>query len=135
MNKKELKEVLEKHKLWLEHKDGGECADLSGAYLRDANLCDVDLSGADLRDANLRYAYLRDANLSDADLDFSQLNLSCKGLNFKIGERIAKQLAYHLVNLMDYSGLNLPNDLRAFANESHVIEDHDMPRLLKEETK
>ena len=42
---------------------------LSGADLRDANLCDADLSGADLCDADLR-----DANLCDADLSGAELN-------------------------------------------------------------
>ena len=51
-----LKEILEKHKLWLFDRDGGEranlCgADLCGADLRDANLCDANLCGADLFDA------------------------------------------------------------------------------------
>ena len=73
-----IKDILEKHKKWLNAEDGGERADLSGADLRgadlrgadlrDANLRDANLCGADLRDANLRYANLRDANLSGADL-------------------------------------------------------------------
>lgn len=48
-------------------------ADLSGANLERANLIHADLSGADLRNANLsgadlRHAWLSGANLSDADL-------------------------------------------------------------------
>ncbi|ENQ4281347.1 pentapeptide repeat-containing protein, partial [Salmonella enterica] len=48
-------------------------ANLRGAYLRDANLCDANLRGAYLRDANLRGAnlrgaYLRGAYLCGADL-------------------------------------------------------------------
>ena len=56
----ELAEVLEKHRLWLDDEEGGEQADLRGAYLSDANL-----SGAYLRGANLSGAYLRGANLSE----------------------------------------------------------------------
>ena len=41
---------------------------LSGADLRRANLSGADLSGADLSDANLIGANLSDADLSDADL-------------------------------------------------------------------
>ena len=68
-----IKDILEKHKKWLNAEDGGERADLRGANLCDADLCDADLRGAnlcdaDLRGANLRGANLRDANLRDADL-------------------------------------------------------------------
>ena len=63
-----IKEILEKHKKWLNGEDGGERA----------NLCDADLSGANLRGANLRGADLRGANLCDAYLsgvDLSYANL------------------------------------------------------------
>lgn len=53
MNSNELKEVLDKHTLFLKGKDGGERANLF-----DANLSDANLSGADLRYANLRGANL-----------------------------------------------------------------------------
>ncbi len=53
-----IKDILEKHKKWLNREDGGERA----------SLCDADLCGADLRDANLRGANLCGANLRDADL-------------------------------------------------------------------
>lgn len=49
-----LEEVLEKHKLWLENKPGGERADLRWADLRWA-----DLQGANLRWADLQGAYLQ----------------------------------------------------------------------------
>src|SRR5574343_130019 len=74
MNSNELKEVLDKHTLFLKGKDGGERANLSGANLRCANL-----SGANLIDANLRCADLRGANLSGANLidaDLRGANLS-----------------------------------------------------------
>jgi uncharacterized protein YjbI with pentapeptide repeats len=43
-------------------------ADLCDANLRGADLCDADLCGANLRGADLRGADLRDANLRGADL-------------------------------------------------------------------
>ena len=71
----ELKEILRKHKLWLEDSEqqDAERADLRGANLRDANLCganlrDANLCGANLRGANLCGANLRDANLCGANL-------------------------------------------------------------------
>ena len=50
MNKDELQEILDNHKLWLDD-EGGERADLRGAYLRGANLGDANLSGAYLSGA------------------------------------------------------------------------------------
>jgi len=52
MNAKELKAILDAHKKWTIG-DGGQRADLRGAYLQDANLQRADLRGADLRGANL----------------------------------------------------------------------------------
>ena len=60
----ELKEILERHKHWLnEDVDGWEDmrADLSGANLRGADLRWADLSGANLRGADLRGADLSGA--------------------------------------------------------------------------
>ena len=83
MNEAKLKEILEKHQLWLNDEGGGICADLSGADLSGADLSCADLSGADLSGANLRCANLRGADLSCADLsgaDLSGANLSCANL-------------------------------------------------------
>ena len=63
MTTKELQEILDKNKKWLNDEDGGERAYLSGAYLSGAYLRGAGLSGADLSDA-----YLSGADLSDADL-------------------------------------------------------------------
>ena len=73
MDKKELNAILEKHKKWLRGEEGGERADLQGAYLQGAylqgaDLQGADLRGADLRGANLQGAYLRGADLRGADL-------------------------------------------------------------------
>ena len=74
-----LKKILEKHEKWLNHEDGGEYADLSGADLsgadlRYADLRNANLSGADLRNANLKNADLRYANLSGAKNILSQID-------------------------------------------------------------
>ena len=78
MNKDELNDILEKHKLWLNNEAGGEQADLSGADLRfadlsGADLISADLGGADLSRADLRDAYLSGANLRRADLSCADL--------------------------------------------------------------
>src|SRR5574343_612566 len=90
MNSNELKEVLDKHTLFLKGKDGGEranlrYADLSGANLRYAdvryaNLRCANLSGANLSGANLRYADLSGANLRGANLFGSNLIIYQSGL-------------------------------------------------------
>lgn len=117
-----LKEILEKHRLWLLGDINGvradlsradlSRADLSGAILRGANLSGANLSGANLRradlrranlseanlrEANLRRANLSEADLSGADLDYSCLPLWCGSLNAHFDDRQLKQLAYHLV--------------------------------------
>ena len=64
----ELKNILEKHFLWLAGDPSGVRADLG-----EANLYEANLRGANLRGADLRKAYLREADLSEADL--SEANL------------------------------------------------------------
>jgi hypothetical protein len=106
---------------------------LSYAILSGANLSCTDLSGANLSGAILSYANLSGANLSGADLDFSQLNLSCKGLDFKIDERLAKQLVYHVINLMQYSELDtskiFKKEVYKWLKDSHLVTKHNLPEL------
>ena len=68
----EIKEILAKHKAWLNGKRDGKAnlsnADLSYAYLRNANLNSADLRNANLHDANLSNADLRNTDLRDANL-------------------------------------------------------------------
>ena len=85
MDAKTLSEVLNKHKKWINNEDGGERADLLGAYLSGADLRGADLlgaylSGADLRGADLRGADLSGAYLSRADLRGAYLSRETKGL-------------------------------------------------------
>lgn len=82
MDKNEIQEMLEQHKLWI-NRNGGKridlCsidlrgADLNGADLRGANLQDVRLCGADLSYADLRYAHLRNADFHNANLSSANL--------------------------------------------------------------
>lgn len=69
MDKKELIEIMKKHKKWTLGEEGGECANLIGA----------DLSEANLRWANLRWADLSGVDLSGAkgilsSIDFMEIN-------------------------------------------------------------
>ena len=97
----ELKDILEKHSLWLREDRNGvrveligadlKGADLSGAILYGAilygaDLSEVNLKGADLRGADLRGANLYRADLSEAKLYGADLNgaklYGSKGVNY-----------------------------------------------------
>ena len=78
MDKKELIEIMKKHKKWTLGEEGGECANLIGADLSEANLRWSDLRWADLRKADLSGADLSGVDLSGADLsgvDLIEANL------------------------------------------------------------
>ena len=131
MDANELKLVLDDHVLWLSNGGGNRAnlirADLRGvnlstANLSMANLSMADLGGADLSGVNLSRANLSEADLRGANLDFSCLPLWCGGLDFTIDEKIAKQLMYHVLNLMIYSEIEIPTTpqtLVEFANRIH----------------
>lgn len=75
MTNKELKEILEKHRKWLNDKESGEIADFK----------DADLSYADLIHTNLTLADLRSKDLTHADLIYSDLvytNLNSTDLSY-----------------------------------------------------
>ena len=74
MDKQELKAILGKHLKWLRGEDGGERANLSGAYLSGAYLFEAYLSGAYLFEANLSGAYLSGAHLFEANLSGANLS-------------------------------------------------------------
>lgn len=94
LKRKELKIILEQHKVWLaSNQTRGKqanfhranlrsvnlkranlkCAILSEAYLEGANLCEANLENADLSNADIRYAELNDASLIGADIHHSRL--------------------------------------------------------------
>lgn len=119
MNKEELKEILENHKLWLQDSNTGKranlhYADLSYADLRSANLISANLISANLSYANLSYTNLRSADLrsadlisanlssadlSSADLDHSSWGLSCKTKEVKLCKKLQAQLLGHVMNV------------------------------------
>lgn len=130
MEQKELDEILQLHKMWLNDEEGGKCAnlrgaDLWGANLRDANLWGANLRYADLQDASLRGADLRGADLRDASLDYSCWPLWCGSLDVKVDRRIAAQLAYHFCRLDcdDPDYIAARNAIIHFANEFHRVEE------------
>ena len=85
----EIKTVIDLHRKWLHNEDGGQRANLQGAYLQDANLRganlqDANLYGANLQDAYLRGAYLYGANLQGAYLQDAYLyGANLRGANLQ----------------------------------------------------
>lgn len=120
MTQEELNVILDKHKMWLSGKEGGEKADLRGADLRRA-----DLREADLRGVRLSEAILSEANLSRANLDYSSWPLWCGSLDVKVDARIARQLAYHFCRLDcdDPEYLEARKAIAEFANGFHRVDE------------
>ena len=65
MREVNIKDVLEKHKKWLNNEEGGVRADLRSVDLHGADLTGVDLQNADLRGADLQGADLTGVDLQD----------------------------------------------------------------------
>lgn len=100
MDAERLREVLEKHKKWLNDEAGGRKADLCGANLR----------GVDMRGANL---------------DFSCWPLWCGSLDVIVDKRIAAQLAYHFCRIIcdDDEVKAAQKALAPLANQFHRVEE------------
>ncbi|EAQ5954080.1 pentapeptide repeat-containing protein [Salmonella enterica] len=88
MNSADLSKILEEHKVWITSmRESGSRANLRGADLYGANLCDANLRGANLCganlcDANLRGADLYGANLCDTNLRGADLrDTNLRGAN------------------------------------------------------
>jgi len=74
MTDKELKDILDQHKVWLSDSSKGNRADLSRVDLSGADLSRADLRGANLYGANLSRANLSEADLSEAYLSGADLS-------------------------------------------------------------
>ena len=115
VNGKSLEEILKLHEMWLNDEEGGVRAELRDANLQYANLRNADLQGANLRGANL---------------DSSCFPLWCGGLNFKIDEKQAKQLMYHIINLMQHSKIDtskiVKKQMYKWLSDSHVVTEHNL---------
>lgn len=123
MDTNKLKEIIEKHKKWLNNEPGGEKANLSRSDLRGSDLSYSNLRGSSLRCSNLSRSDLRGSSLSDSDLsdsnlsrsdlsgsdlsgsnlDYSAWPLWCGSLKAHVDDRIAVQLLYHTLSVVQYS--------------------------------
>ena len=88
MDENRLKEILALHKKWLNGEKGGKRADLRGC----------DLSGSDLSNSDLR-----GSDLSGSNLDYSAWPLWCGSLKAYVDDRIAIQLLYHTLSVVQHS--------------------------------
>ena len=123
MKQEELNGVLRRHEAWLEGKFCGEraflhgevlCgadlqgkdlrhADLHGAKLRDTDFRHTDLRHADLRDTDLHGAKLYHADMQGAEIDYASWPLCCGSLKAYVDDRIAIQLLYHTLSVVQHS--------------------------------
>lgn len=121
MTQTELDEVLRKHKMWLDKAEGGERANMQGADMQDA-----DMRGANMQGANMQYADMQGANI-----DYSCWPLWCGSLHACVDDRIAIQLLYHTLSVVQHSPyvseelkrVLLTEDVVGIANRFHRVED------------
>ena len=78
-------------------------ADLRDTELQHTELQHADLRHADLRDTELHGAKLYQADMRDADIDFASWPLWCGSLKAYVDDRIAIQLLYHTLSVVQYS--------------------------------
>ena len=136
MDEYRLEAILDLHKKWLNHEGSGVRADLSNSNLSNSNLSRADLGGANLRGADLSDSILRGANLSrsdlrDSDIDYSAWPLWCGSLKAYVDDRIAIQLLYHTLSVVQHSpyvsdelkrALLTPGNIDA-ANQFHRVDE------------
>lgn len=78
-------------------------ADLQHAILGDSDLQGADLRGADLRHSDLQRADLQHSDLRGVDLDYASWPLWCGSLKAYVDDRIAIQLLYHTLSVVQHS--------------------------------
>ena len=78
-------------------------ADLRDTELQHTELQHADLRHADLRDTELHGAKLYQADMRDADIDFASWPLWCGSLKAYVDDRIAIQLLYHTLSVVQHS--------------------------------
>ena len=138
ISKKELKNILEKHKKWLMNEKDGKRANLSYTDLSNADLNYAELQYADLNHANLdkanlyhanlqfselRFANLTNAELSNADLSGANLsganltNADLSGANLEFANLTQAKLPKQIIRIgpigsrKSYTVINLDDDI------------------------
>ena len=131
MDEIRLRGILYNHEKWLNHEGSGVRADLSNSNLSRADLGGANLRGADLSDSILRGANLSRSDLRDSDIDCSAWPLWCGSLKAYVDDRIAIQLLYHTLSVVQHSpyvsnelkrALLTPGNIDA-ANQFHRVDE------------
>ena len=76
---------------------------LQGAILDDSALQGAILRNSDLRHSDLRGADLRQSDLRGVDIDYASWPLWCGSLKAYVDDRIAIQLLYHTLSVVQHS--------------------------------
>lgn len=85
------------HRTWLQQ------TDLHGSELENADLQHAVLQRADLRCTDLLGAKLYHADMRDANIDYATWPLWCGSLEAYVDDRIAIQLLYHTLSVVQHS--------------------------------
>jgi len=107
-------------------------ANFEGVNFNGADFEDADFKNADLSGANIINADCKNADFTGANLDFSVLQLSCSLFDFKGDKKLFNQLAYHLcrIDFQDEEIEDVQREvLQRFANQSHIIKKHNLPKI------
>ena len=123
ISKKELKNILEKHKRWLMNEKDGKRANLSYTDLSNADLNYAELQYADLNHANLDKANLYHANLQFSELRFANLtnaelsNADLSGANLEFANLTQAKLPKQIIQIgpigsrKSYTIINIDDDI------------------------
>ena len=105
MTQKEFDEMMRLHEIWLNDEEGGRRANMQGASIRCADMRCADMQGADMR---------------DADIDYNAWPLWCGSLKAYVDDRIAIQLLYHTLSVVQYSPYVSEEVKKALLSEENV---------------
>lgn len=106
-------------------------SDLSFSNLSGSDLSFSNLSNSNLSNSNLRFSILNCSDLRKADIDYSTWPLWCGSLKAYVDDRIAIQLLYHTLSVVQHSpyvsdelkrALLTPGNIDA-ANRFHRVEE------------
>ena len=116
MKQKEFDEMMRLHEIWLKGEEGGRRASMQGE----------DMRGAEMNGANMQRVDMR-----GADIDYSVWPLWCGSLKAYVDDRIAIQLLYHTLSVVQYSPyvsedvkrMLLTRDVVEVANRFHRVDE------------
>ncbi|MCI9130317.1 MAG: pentapeptide repeat-containing protein [Eggerthellaceae bacterium] len=115
ITEQELEEILEKHRLWVRDKPGGERADLTDADLRGIDLREALLSSAACKGACFDGVDMRGSNISAADMRGASFRMTkmhgsyARGTRFNRAEISRSNMNKMLLREADFSKARIEN--------------------------